>query len=159
MAPAMLVIGLGFDPVYVLVLSQVILSFALPAAIIPLIILTNKRELMGELANGWVVKTLGGLIAGVIISLNILKWAQRIEASVINAQQCGGHKASAKRLRRLSVYSPVVHYFYYLPTRSFFNVLQSAYFINKVRIDIRSYILKRKNHITREREFLKSIAP
>lgn len=72
MAPAMLVIGLGFDPVYVLVLSQVILSFALPAAIIPLIILTNKRELMGELANGWVVKTLGGLIAGVIISLNIL---------------------------------------------------------------------------------------
>jgi len=72
MTPAMVIIGLGFNPMYVLVLSQVVLSFALPAAIISLLVLSNKRELMGNMVNSLPVKVIGILIAGAIISLNLV---------------------------------------------------------------------------------------
>jgi manganese transport protein len=72
MAPAMLVILLDINPMKALILSQVCLSFALPAAIIPMMIITGKKELMGDFANTIYVKIIGWLIAAVIISLNIV---------------------------------------------------------------------------------------
>ena len=45
------VIAIGLDPLRILVLSQVVLSFALPFALVPLIMLTRRRDLMGDLVN------------------------------------------------------------------------------------------------------------
>jgi manganese transport protein len=72
MIPAMLVIISGINPMKALVFSQVVLSFVLPLAIIPLIIITNKKKIMGEFTNKLWVKILGMVIAGAIIILNIL---------------------------------------------------------------------------------------
>jgi manganese transport protein len=53
MLPALAVIATGFDPTRALVMSQVILSFCLPFALIPLLLFTRRRDLMGGLANHW----------------------------------------------------------------------------------------------------------
>ena len=71
MLPSLIVIALGLDPTRVLVLSQVVLSFGLPFAVIPLIMFTRKREIMGELVNRRVTTGLAILAATVIIALNI----------------------------------------------------------------------------------------
>src|SRR5690606_3465661 len=49
--PSLIVIGVGADPTQTLILSQVVLSFALPFAVIPLILFTRRRDLMGALVN------------------------------------------------------------------------------------------------------------
>ncbi|MBI2246853.1 MAG: Nramp family divalent metal transporter, partial [Armatimonadetes bacterium] len=49
MAPALVVIGLGLDPTRTLVISQVVLSFGLPFALVPLVLFTSRRDLMGGL--------------------------------------------------------------------------------------------------------------
>ena len=51
MLPGVIVIMAGVNPMKALVLSQVSLSFALPAAIIPMLIITSKKKYMGELVN------------------------------------------------------------------------------------------------------------
>ena len=51
MAPALLVLLLGINPMKALILSQVLLSFALPFAIIPLLLITGRRDVMGPFAN------------------------------------------------------------------------------------------------------------
>jgi len=71
MAPALVVIGVGLDPTRTLVLSQVVLSFGLPFAIIPLVMFTHHREIMGDLVNKTTTTMLVGLIAGIIIALNL----------------------------------------------------------------------------------------
>lgn len=68
--PSMVVIFLGFDPTRTLVISQVVLSFGLPFAIIPLVIFTSRREVMGSLVNQRLTTVLASLCAGLIISLN-----------------------------------------------------------------------------------------
>lgn len=70
MAPAMLVILAGINPMKALVISQVCLSFALPAAIIPMIIITGRKELMGDFVNTALTKAVGCLITSLIIGLN-----------------------------------------------------------------------------------------
>ena len=70
MMPAMFVIALGLEPIGVLVISQVILSFALPAAIIPLLLITARRDIMGEFANGRWTNLAGWSIAVLILFLN-----------------------------------------------------------------------------------------
>ncbi|ERI95378.1 manganese transport protein MntH [Clostridiales bacterium oral taxon 876 str. F0540] len=72
MAPAMLILIIGIDPMKALVLSQVCLSFALPMAIIPMLIITSRKDLMGTFANKTWVKVLGVLITTIIVSLNIM---------------------------------------------------------------------------------------
>src|SRR6201986_87962 len=73
--PALVVIGLGLDPLRILVLSQVVLSFTLPFALIPLLILTQRAKVMDRFANGRVVQSLGWLSTSVILSLNgVLVW-------------------------------------------------------------------------------------
>ncbi|MDD3705072.1 MAG: Nramp family divalent metal transporter [Clostridiaceae bacterium] len=70
MLPGVLVIVAGVNPMKALVLSQVSLSFALPAAIIPLLIITSRKKLMGEFVNKTWVKSIGWLITFIIIVLN-----------------------------------------------------------------------------------------
>ena len=69
--PALAILGLGADPTQALVISQVLLSFGIPFAVIPLLILTNDRSLMAEQANGTVVRVLLSLIALLVVALNI----------------------------------------------------------------------------------------
>ena len=69
--PSMVVIGIGLDPTRTLVISQVILSFGLPFAIIPLIIFTKNKKTMGVLVNKKITNFIILIIAALIISLNI----------------------------------------------------------------------------------------
>lgn len=70
MAPGMIIIASGINPMKALLLSQVTLSFALPAAIIPLMIISSKKSVMGIFVNNKLTKSIGWLIASVIIALN-----------------------------------------------------------------------------------------
>jgi manganese transport protein len=70
MLPAMLIVVIGVNPMQALILSQVSLSFALPFAIIPLLLITNRKDIMGTFANNPATKTIGLVIAGLIIALN-----------------------------------------------------------------------------------------
>jgi manganese transport protein len=71
MAPALVVIVIGLDPTRTLVLSQVVLSFGLPFAIIPLVLFTRDRKLMGPLVNRRPTTVLAGLAAALIVALNL----------------------------------------------------------------------------------------
>ena len=70
--PALFVIGAGLDPLRILLLSQVVLSFALPFALIPLLLLTSRQAVMGTFVNTPWTGRAGWLTAGIIISLNLL---------------------------------------------------------------------------------------
>jgi manganese transport protein len=70
MAPALAIIALGFDPTRSLVLSQVVLSIALPFAVIPLVMFTRRKGVMGGLVNGRGTTVAATLIAALIIALN-----------------------------------------------------------------------------------------
>nr|WP_189055226.1 Nramp family divalent metal transporter [Deinococcus daejeonensis] len=75
MLPAFIVIILGLNPTDVLVLSQVILSFGVPFALIPLLLFTARRDVMGVLTSKPLVTGLGWLFASIIIGLNVyLLW-------------------------------------------------------------------------------------
>jgi manganese transport protein len=71
MAPSLIVIMIGLDPTRTLVISQVVLSFGLPFAVIPLVMFTRRRDLMGVLVNRRLTTVLASLIAGLIIVLNL----------------------------------------------------------------------------------------
>jgi len=68
--PSLLVIASGLDPTRTLVISQVVLSFGLPFAVIPLIQFTRRRDIMGELVNKPITTFLAGVAAALIIGLN-----------------------------------------------------------------------------------------
>jgi manganese transport protein len=70
MFPALLILGLGVDPTGALVVSQVVLSFGIPFALVPLLLLTRRRDLMGELVNERRTTVVAALVAAVIIALN-----------------------------------------------------------------------------------------
>ncbi len=69
--PALIVILIGLDPTRTLVISQVVLSFGLPFAVIPLIIFTSRRKIMKTLVNRQITTLVACIVAGVIVSLNI----------------------------------------------------------------------------------------
>lgn len=71
MAPSLIVIFLGMDPTTVLVWSQVVLSLALPAAVIPLACFTADRDLMGPLTNSLATSVVTWICITLILSLNI----------------------------------------------------------------------------------------
>jgi manganese transport protein len=74
-APALVVAIVGVDPTRALVLSQVVLSFGIPFALIPLVYFTSKRDVMGGLANHRVTVVAATVIATVICALNVfLLW-------------------------------------------------------------------------------------
>jgi manganese transport protein len=75
LVPALLILGAGFDPTFALVLSQVVLSFGIPFALIPLVVLTAQSRTLGEYRNR-PLTTVGGVLACVfLITLNaVLLW-------------------------------------------------------------------------------------
>ena len=72
MLPGAIIILAGVNPMKALVLSQVSLSFALPAAIIPMLIITGKRKYMNELVNKKWVNVAGVMIVAMIVLLNVV---------------------------------------------------------------------------------------
>ena len=65
------VLAIGVDPSRALVISQVVLSFGIPFALVPLVIFTSRRDLMGSLVNTRLTNVAAWAIAGVIICLNV----------------------------------------------------------------------------------------
>lgn len=70
--PALVILGVGFDPSRALVLSQVVLSFGIPFALIPLVRLTSSHRLMGTDVNQRVTTVLGWAVAALISLLNVV---------------------------------------------------------------------------------------
>jgi manganese transport protein len=70
MAPALVVLAIGTDPSRALVLSQVVLSFGIPFALVPLVLLTRRRAIMGALVNRPLTTALASVVAALIIALN-----------------------------------------------------------------------------------------
>jgi manganese transport protein len=70
--PALAILAIGVDPSRALVLSQVVLSFGIPLALIPLIRLTSNTTLMGDDVNHRVTTALGWAVAGLISVLNVV---------------------------------------------------------------------------------------
>lgn len=70
MIPAILVIAWGLDPLKTLILSQAILSFCLPFAIVPLVLLTRRRDLMGSHANRPLTNFFAVVVTFVILVMN-----------------------------------------------------------------------------------------
>jgi len=68
--PSLIVIGVGVDPTRALVLSQVVLSFGLPFALVPLVTFTRSRDIMGILVNGRLTTVLAGAATALIVLLN-----------------------------------------------------------------------------------------
>ncbi len=71
MAPSMIVIVLGLDPTRTLVISQVVLSFGLPFAVIPLVFFTARRSIMGVLTNRALTTIAASIVAFLIVMLNL----------------------------------------------------------------------------------------
>jgi manganese transport protein len=74
--PALIVIGVGWDPLRILIGSQVLLSFTLPAALIPLLLLTNRERVMGDFRSALRTRTAGWSVAAVILALNAVLLVQ-----------------------------------------------------------------------------------
>lgn len=73
--PALIILGVGFDPTLALVLSQVVLSFGIPFALVPLVTLTAQRRTLGEYTNRRLTTALGVVFAALLITLNaVLLW-------------------------------------------------------------------------------------
>jgi manganese transport protein len=78
MTPALVVLALGLDPSRSLVISQVLLSFGIPFALVPLVLLTRRREVMGAFVNRGLTTALAVVVATLIIALNAFLLYQTI---------------------------------------------------------------------------------
>jgi manganese transport protein len=76
MLPAFIVIAIGVDPSRTLVLSQVVLSFGIPFALVPLVYFTARKDLMGVLVNRKITTVVASIVATGIVGLNIFLLAQ-----------------------------------------------------------------------------------
>ncbi|HZU30853.1 MAG TPA: Nramp family divalent metal transporter [Candidatus Angelobacter sp.] len=70
--PALIVIALKLDPLKILLLSQVVLSFAIPFALIPLVLLTRSQKVMSDLVNSQRTNYMAYVVTAVIVALNLL---------------------------------------------------------------------------------------
>ncbi len=78
MAPALIVLGLGVGPTRALVLSQVVLSFGIPFALVPLLLLTRRRDVMGVHVNRLATTAVTAAVAALITVLNVFLLAQAV---------------------------------------------------------------------------------
>ncbi|HZR90920.1 MAG TPA: Nramp family divalent metal transporter [Gaiellaceae bacterium] len=78
MLPAFVVIGLGLDPSRTLVISQVVLSFGIPFALVPLVVFTSRRGVMGALVNHRLTTAAAVVVAVVISGLNVFLLGQTL---------------------------------------------------------------------------------
>ncbi len=76
MVPALVILALGVSPTSALVLSQVMLSFGIPFALVPLVSLTARRDVMGVHVNRRATSALAFMVAGLIMALNVFLIAQ-----------------------------------------------------------------------------------
>jgi manganese transport protein len=76
MVPAFVVIAMGLNPTRTLVISQVVLSFGIPFALVPLVWFTARRDIMGPLVNRHVTTAVASLVAAAIVGLNFVLLAQ-----------------------------------------------------------------------------------
>jgi manganese transport protein len=77
MTPALIVLALGLDPTRTLVISQVVLSFGIPFALVPMILLTSRKRVMGALVNQRGTTIAACVVAAVIIALNLFLLQQQ----------------------------------------------------------------------------------
>ncbi len=82
MIPAFVVVAMGVNPTKALVMSQVVLSIALPVPMIALIIFSGRRDIMGEFRIGPLLRTLSTIGATVVLSLNFVLLAQIFGLSI-----------------------------------------------------------------------------
>jgi manganese transport protein len=71
MLPALIILALGVSTTGALVFSQVVLSFGIPFALIPLVVLTSRREVMGAHVNGPILRVVAFAVAGLITAMNV----------------------------------------------------------------------------------------
>jgi manganese transport protein len=71
MAPSLIVLAVGVNPSTTLVISQVVLSFGIPFALVPMVLLTRRADIMGALVNKRATTVLASVVAAMIISLNL----------------------------------------------------------------------------------------
>jgi manganese transport protein len=75
MAPSLIVLAIGVDPSTTLVISQVVLSFGIPFALVPMVLLTRRADIMGPLVNKIGTTLVASAVAALIIALNaFLLW-------------------------------------------------------------------------------------
>jgi manganese transport protein len=74
--PALVVIAVGLDPLKILILSQVVLSFTLPFALIPLLVLTNRASVMKSFVSARRTRVAGWCAVGIILTLNVVLLGQ-----------------------------------------------------------------------------------
>jgi manganese transport protein len=74
--PSLAILAVGTDPTQALVVSQVVLSFGIPFALIPLIMFTRRRDLMGTLVNRRATTVAAGLVGALVIALNLFLLAR-----------------------------------------------------------------------------------
>ena len=78
MLPALVVLAVGLDVTWTLIISQVVLSFGIPFALIPLVLFTRRRDIMGTLVNTKITTVIASLVALLIIGLNIYLLVQTL---------------------------------------------------------------------------------
>ena len=71
MTPALIVLAVGLNPSRSLVISQVVLSFGIPFALVPLVLLTRRKDIMGSLVNRRLTTVVASVVAGLIVALNL----------------------------------------------------------------------------------------
>jgi manganese transport protein len=71
MIPAIVIIGIGLDPTQALIVSQVVLSFGIPFALIPLLLVTSSSKVMGQQRNSRPLSGLLIVMTGIIVVLNL----------------------------------------------------------------------------------------
>ena len=80
MAPALLIVAIGVNPAKALILSQVVLSFGIPFALIPLVLFCRNRSLMGGLVNRRSTTAAAVVVTVVIVGLNVFLLQQTLLA-------------------------------------------------------------------------------
>ena len=78
MVPAFVVVALGVNATSALVISQVVLSIALPLPMIALVIFTNRRDIMGAFTNSRLTRIAALIGTAVVLSLNVVLIAQTL---------------------------------------------------------------------------------
>jgi manganese transport protein len=78
MLPALIILAIGVNTTSALVLSQVVLSFGIPFALIPLVVLTSRRDVMGGHVNGFTLRLIAFAVAGAISAMNVFLIVQQL---------------------------------------------------------------------------------
>jgi manganese transport protein len=78
MLPALIILAVSVNTTDALVLSQVVLSFGIPFALIPLVVLTSRRDVMGGQVNGFALRCAAFVVAGAITAMNVFLIVQQV---------------------------------------------------------------------------------